>query len=165
MELQIGQLVLVKLQPYWQNSMCEWKYLKLSRRYFGPFRILERIGKVAYRLELPADSHIHSVFHISVLKLFKENNNFHFTLLTKESWENHPVLRLIKILQSCYVLHNDLTQLQYLVQWEGFTESEATWVLAEELANTDLPFSLEDKASVPMDGSVDTYPNSEEQSV
>ena len=50
MELQVGDAVLVKLQPYRQNSVALRKNQKLGLRYFGPFKVVNKISAVAYKL-------------------------------------------------------------------------------------------------------------------
>jgi hypothetical protein len=43
---------------------------KLALRYYGPFKVIERIGSIAYRLQLPNKVRIHSVFHVVFLKKY-----------------------------------------------------------------------------------------------
>ncbi|KAK4259846.1 hypothetical protein QN277_006136 [Acacia crassicarpa] len=66
----VGDWVLVKLRPYRQQSLAQRASYELSRRYFGPYQVITLVGPVAYKLDLPATSHIHLVFHVSVLRPF-----------------------------------------------------------------------------------------------
>jgi len=52
-QFQVGDMVLVKLQPYRQHSVQLRKNQKLGLHYFGPFPITEQIGHVAYKTQLP----------------------------------------------------------------------------------------------------------------
>jgi ribosomal protein L21E len=68
-EFQVGDEVLLKLQPYTQSSMANKPYPKISLKFYGPYKILTKVGKVAYK-ELPQDNLIHPIFHVSQLKAF-----------------------------------------------------------------------------------------------
>lgn len=63
-----GEYGFLKLQAFKQNSMKIAKDSKFSPRYFGPYKILKRIGSVVYRLELSPSARIHNTFHVSLLK-------------------------------------------------------------------------------------------------
>ena len=65
---QIGDMVFLRLQPYKQSSLKVSGAEKLKLRFYGPYRILRRIGEVAYEVELLENSKIHNIFHVSRLK-------------------------------------------------------------------------------------------------
>lgn len=90
---QPGEWVYVKLHIYKQASVVNRHSHKLSRWYFGPFKIVARIGKVAYRLDLPLYIRIHQVFHVSLLRpCYSDPNNQHKPLpaIALRSYYQHP---------------------------------------------------------------------------
>jgi hypothetical protein len=61
---QVGEQVLLKLQPYAQSSVVNEPFPKLAYKYSVPYAILERIISVAYKLNLPLGCSVHPVFHV-----------------------------------------------------------------------------------------------------
>ncbi|GJY73943.1 putative nucleotidyltransferase, ribonuclease H [Tanacetum coccineum] len=71
LEFQVGDRVFLKVSPFRGVKRFGIKG-KLSPRFIGPFEILERIGEVSYRLALPPQlSHVHDVFHVSLLRGYR----------------------------------------------------------------------------------------------
>ena len=65
----VGDWVFLWLQPYKQISLKQAKKdNKLSPKCYGPYKVLQNIGTMAYKLELPASSRVHPIFHVSCLK-------------------------------------------------------------------------------------------------
>ncbi|GKB03206.1 putative reverse transcriptase domain-containing protein [Tanacetum coccineum] len=68
MEFQIGDKVMLKVLP-WKGVVRFGKRGKLNPRYVRPFKVIERVGSVAYKLKLPEElSRVHNTFHVSNLK-------------------------------------------------------------------------------------------------
>ncbi|GJW55848.1 putative reverse transcriptase domain-containing protein [Tanacetum coccineum] len=68
MEFQVRDMVMLKVLP-WNGVVRFGKRGKLNPRYVGPFKVLEKVGSVAYKLELPEElSMVHTTFHVSNLK-------------------------------------------------------------------------------------------------
>ena len=70
LEIQVGDWVFLRLSP-WKGVVRFGKRGKLSPRFIGPYQIVERVGPIAYRLDLPSDlAKVHDVFHVSMLRKY-----------------------------------------------------------------------------------------------
>ena len=102
----MGDMVLVKLQPYRQHSVALRRNQKLIMCYFGPFPIMGHIGLVAYRLMLPTPAKIHPVFHVSALKLCKGDHSTQLLPLPLTTIEQGPLIFPQDIVNRHTVLQN-----------------------------------------------------------
>ncbi|CAM8925392.1 unnamed protein product [Rhodiola kirilowii] len=125
-EFQIGDHVYLKLQPYRQQSMKTKVPHKLSPRFYGPFRIIDRIGPVAYKLELPPEAAIHNVFHVSQLKLC-HNHPANATALPQYMLDLGNSKEPEAILDRKMVKRQNGAVTKILVQWKGYPVEQATW--------------------------------------
>ncbi|GKB74440.1 hypothetical protein Tco_0935852 [Tanacetum coccineum] len=68
MEFQVRDRVMLKVS-HWKGVVHFGKRGKLNPRYVGPFKVLEKVGSVTYKLEVPKElSRVHNMFHVSNLK-------------------------------------------------------------------------------------------------
>ncbi|KAL4324432.1 hypothetical protein GQ457_11G024800 [Hibiscus cannabinus] len=127
-EFEVGDEVFLKVSPWRKVLRFGWKG-KLSPRFIGPYRIIRRIGAVAYKLELPPElSRIHDVFHVSILKRYRGDPSR--VIPTDEveicpdlSFEEEPVE---VITQEKRVLDGE-TDKMVKVLWRSRGLDEATW--------------------------------------
>lgn len=123
-QVAVGVLVYLRIKPYKQVSLQQLKYCKLSPKYFGPYKVLEKIGTMAYRLELPPTAKIHSVFHVSVLKK-KIGDKCHFSpTLPPLDGHGQFIVEPLAILDRKLIKKNNVAAVQLLVQWSNTWPSE-----------------------------------------
>jgi len=140
--LEVGSWVWQKLQPYRQHSLQSRANYKLSPKYYGPFQVEAKIGKVAYRLTLPPSAQIHPTFHVSQLKEFHgvlpQQPHIPQWLQNKDA---HLPLRPVAVLDRKLVKRGNHAAVSYLVQWEGQAVKDASWHDADYLEKKfpDLP--------------------------
>ena len=134
LEFEVEDRVFLKLSP-WKGVVRFRKRGKLSPHYIGPFEIVERIGPVAYRLDLPVElSRVHNVFHISMLRKYISDPSH--VLETPEielrddlSYEEQPV----------QILGREEKELRnkaiFLVKvlWRNHLVEEATWEREDQM--------------------------------
>ena len=123
-------MVFLKIQPCVKSSLQKRANHKLSFRYFGPYKIVEKIGAVAYHLQLPAYSSIHPVFHVSLLKRAIGAN---YQVSTQLPQFIDDVQVPVKVLERRNHLLHDVSRPQILVQWSSWPPSLATWEYEDDM--------------------------------
>jgi hypothetical protein len=120
---------------------------KLAPRWHGPFKIIQVMSAVNYHLELPTQWSIHPVFHIDLLTLYCKTimHGPNFTQPAPELIDGEEEYSVEKILDSRRFGRR--RQLQYLVKWEGYPDSDNMWVDKDDIFAEDKVWEF--KASNP----------------
>ena len=157
LQFNVGDLVFLRIQPYRQRSLAKRRYEKLSPRFFGPYKIIRRVGSVAYELELPTSAKIHPIFHVSLLRpAYGQQTPFTPPPLPINS-DGELTLSPSKILGHRWIKEGGVPTLELLVQWDECPLEEASWENYDLLAGQFPGFHLGDKVSFQR-GSNDTVP-------
>ncbi|KAL5731844.1 hypothetical protein ACHQM5_004534 [Ranunculus cassubicifolius] len=124
---KVGDYVYLRLQPYRQHSVSVRRNLKLAPRFFGPYKITEKIGTVAYRLELPDSSLIHPIFHVSQLKQAVGVTTPISTSLPPTTSAGQILLQPVSILDHRTIKRRHILVPQLLIQWSHHHPADTTW--------------------------------------
>ncbi|XP_026459821.1 uncharacterized protein LOC113360534 [Papaver somniferum] len=133
----VGDMVYLKLHPYRHSSIALRKNVKLSATYYGPFPVLQKIGVVAYKLQLPLISRIHPVFHVSQLKKKIGTTHTPSPSLPVVDYEGQIILHPAVILDSRTVARGRCQVDQLIIQWKNASAENSTW---EDYANVHAHF-------------------------
>ena len=143
---QVNDLVYLRLQQYKKTSIKNNRVEKLKPRYYGPCKVVRKIGEVAYELELPEGSKIHNVFKIYCLKKYIGQKIVTSEILPPLDDEGQLTLVPEKILKTRERILRSITIKNYLVKWKDIPSEDATWEEENILKHTNLKL-LEDKQS------------------
>ena len=131
---EMGEKVFLKVSPY-KKVMRFRKKGKLSPRFISLYEVIEKVGPVAYRLELPPDlEKIHNVFYVSMLRRYRSNPSHVVSLEKIElrpdlTYEEEPVEILAREVKE---LRNKKILLVKML-WRNHKTEEATWESEETM--------------------------------
>lgn len=138
-EFVVGDSVFLKLQPYVQaNRTCQ----KLSFRFYGPFTILERVGQVAYKLDLPVGAKIHPVVHVSQLKKHIPASTSVISDLSFVCADPAQVFQPERVLHRRFIIRGAAVVPQLLIQWTALPPELVIWE-DERMISADLKMCSE----------------------
>ena len=137
-EFEVGQQVLLDTR----NLKVIYPSRKLKPKREGPYRITKKLGPLTYQLNIPKTFRgIHNVFHAVLLSPYHETEEYgpNFKRPPPDIIEGEPEYEVESIINDRWIKigrgHNQRRERQYLVKWQGYPESNASWESATSLKN------------------------------
>ena len=129
---KLGDRVLLEAK----NLKLKYPFRKLAPKREGPFKIVEQLGPVTFRLNLPKQWKIHPVFHAGLLTPYRETKEHgpNHTEPPPELIEGHEELEVEAILNHRTRGRVRKTR-QFLIAWKGYPSAENTWEPESHLKN------------------------------
>jgi hypothetical protein len=100
---------------------------KLSPKYYGPYKVLQEIGTMAYKLELLASSRVHPVFHVSCLKKVIGDKISVQTIFPELDEEGKIILDTEAITDTRVRQLRNISISEYLIKWRKLPVEDSTW--------------------------------------
>ncbi|KAJ3684341.1 hypothetical protein LUZ61_013505 [Rhynchospora tenuis] len=148
----VGDWVYLKIHPYRQTSLSGTDHNKLSPRYFGPYEIIEKVGPVAYKLQLPATAQIHPVVHVSLLKKQLGKKHVVSSVLPELDVTGNLHIAPSQILARRLIKRGNVGVPQIQIKWHGLSGDSVTWEDYDVMREKYPQFLLEVEQSVEGEG-------------
>ena len=136
MQFKENDIVLLRIEKHRLKSIEKHPKVKLAPRFYGPFKIIQKINDNAFRLDIPSHWRIHNSFHISLLRPFRGSIPLHPII------DDPPLLEEdSEILVPESILDHDQTTTRtgtvyhrYLIKYKNHSIEEAQWIPESSLS-------------------------------
>jgi len=156
--LEVGDLVMLNAK----NIRTKRPAKKLSPKLYGPFKVFEKKGNRAYKLEISPRWKIHPVFHVSILEPYRTSNRPNHEQPTRDpeeiegdlEWEVERIVKseIISYTRKVRGRNKPMKELLYCVKWKGCAEDENTWEPPEGMGNAQEEVERFDRENPEMPG-------------
>jgi hypothetical protein len=149
LEFAVGDWVWLRLHRRLAASLTSGAAGKLAPRFYGSYKILKRIGSLAYRLDLPPQARIHNVFYVVFLKKFEGAPP---DVVVPLPPLHHG--RVVPLPDRVIKARLNRGNWELLVSWQGHPPTNSTWERMDEFKVAHPDFQLEDELFAEEGGSV-----------